>query len=62
MSRWPRSRSIPDPIRLKTLILYASLLPTEIRDSEKSKRVYSEPLLWLGAGSPPAKDGTKAIE
>ena len=28
----------------------------------KSKKVSSEPLLWLGAGSPPAKDGTKTIE
>jgi hypothetical protein len=28
----------------------------------KSKKVSSEPLLWLGAGSPPAKDGTKTTE
>jgi len=28
----------------------------------KSKKVSSEPLLWLDAGSPPAKDGTKTPE
>jgi hypothetical protein len=27
----------------------------------KSKKVSSEPLLWLDAGSPPAKGGTKTI-